>query len=329
MSALRLGMGIAIGLLAACGGATKPAGTTPPPVDPSSLQGALEREIGAGGPVAVLASADGLTALSADGSRRKVIVPGPVGWCLVDPRAQVIWFGAPEHTTVQILDLAAPPGTAPETVITGLPAEVDPTPATFAVVYGDGAAAEELGFGHWIRPRIEIHVGASPKLVGSGEILAQWERLPEWQEELDRAQLPGRDRLVALARRGAGRSALLPRPAAQELPRVTSVDVSECPDDETVCGTAEAVAGTKLWRVAVSFSCGDGCYTQYKLYDPTRTEFLEGEWTTWLQDSWVAPDGSAFAGNGRIVSFTKGVVVLLDEEVEGGGWLGGGWYYGP
>ena len=68
------------------------------------LYGSLMREVGGGRPVAILPWHEGLVAVSADGTRKRVLVPGPVHWALVDERAQVVWFGKQE----------APPAAAPE-----------------------------------------------------------------------------------------------------------------------------------------------------------------------------------------------------------------------
>lgn len=78
-----------------------------------SLESRLKGELGE--PVAILPRGeDGLVAMSADGTRTRVLVNGQVDWVLVDNRSQVIWFGRPFE--IHLLDLLAD-NPIPETIM--------------------------------------------------------------------------------------------------------------------------------------------------------------------------------------------------------------------
>ena len=103
------------------------------------------------------------------------------------------------------------------------------------------------------------------------------------------------------------------------------------PDQSTASASSDStyeLPPTKLWRVAVSFTCGDGCYTGWKLYDPAAKKFVDAAWTGQVNDAWVARDGSAFVKNGVVIRFDRGPLAETPEgESLGGGWLGGAYYY--
>src|SRR3954467_11633195 len=71
-----------------------PALPTPDAGAPKSLAEALQDELGAAGSVAVLGSYEGLIALSVDGKRRRMLVPGRIFDVSVDNRSEAIWYRA-------------------------------------------------------------------------------------------------------------------------------------------------------------------------------------------------------------------------------------------
>ena len=112
-----------------------------------SRAAALAREVGAGLPVAIVPTAAGLLAVSADGARQRVLIPGPIRWATVDARASVVWFGSPDASTIEVLDLeSAAVSPAVATVVTNLPAETDAGPPMVTIRYpltGKAATASE------------------------------------------------------------------------------------------------------------------------------------------------------------------------------------------
>jgi hypothetical protein len=267
--------------------------------------------------------------VSADGARERVLVAGYVPWALVDDRALVIWFGSADHGSILAIDLAAPPApeVTVETIATGLPTETEAGPLVGTIRYGD----EELTAGNPIAPHVVLDLSDAPTLRLDATILELWEQADEVEQALARAALPGRDRAAAFAARSAGRRTRLEAPPG-EASRV-EVPVDPC-EDEDLCGTAESVPGTGLWRVLVGHSCGDGCYAEYRLYDPAAKRFHEEAWASWLSDAWVARDGSAFVTSAQLIRFDRGPVASgsrddLPGDVVGGGWLGSAYYLGP
>jgi len=300
----------------------------------TSLAAVLIREVGGGGPVAVVGGPAGLRALSADGTGARQLAPGPVPWVLVDATSRAIWFGSPDRSQVGVIDLDAAASDPPpvHTVITGLPTESEGGAPAFSIAHGGPTgdipvALADLSFGHPITPHVIIEVSEHPGLSVEGGILELWEQTDQLAGPVAAAAIPGRDLLVALAAR-ARPLALPPTPPEQ---RVDSVDTGDCEDPE-VCGTAQPLANTRLWRVAVAHGCGDGCYVEWKLYDPQAARFLDGDWAGWLSDAWLAPDGSGFVHDNVVVRFDSGPLAATppgDETGQGGGWLGAAVYYGP
>jgi hypothetical protein len=327
---------ILLGILAVgCGG---PSGSGPTVTEPVGNQGGtdlaavLEKEIGAGVPVAIVPGAKGLRAISADGARERTLAPGPVPWALVDARADVVWFGSPDGGEIRMIDLQGA-GTV-ETVVTGLPTETDAGTPLVTIVYAVEDAAVELTSGHPITPHIMLVVGGAgkaPHLGVEGGILSLWGQDAELDAIVQQATIAGSARIAEVARRNPDKAFALG--SGEERPAVV-VDPEQCPDNPEACGTAWAVLPTKLWRVTTGLTCGDGCYTTYQLYDPDTQAFVEGDWTERLSDAWVAADGSAFVGDGVIVRFDRGPLAATpipgddDVAVSGGGWLGGAYYYG-
>ncbi|HVV86874.1 MAG TPA: hypothetical protein VHE35_27740 [Kofleriaceae bacterium] len=296
-----------------------------------SLGGQLVRDVGAGAAVAIVPGPDGLRAISADGARQKVLVPGPVPWALVDNRGDVVWYGTGDAAAIQVLDLESS-ATTPmtKTVVTGLPTDTDAGAPMVTIAYpipgDDHGMSEELTAGHPITPHIVLTVSDAPSLSGSGGILELWDQQEQWEAAVEQGQIADGPLLAKIAARAKGRSLGAAPSTAQH--RVELQDTSNCEDSDT-CGTAEEVT-PKLWRVATSYSCGDGCYTEWQLYDPAAKQFVDTDWAKLIEDAWIAPDASAFVTAGRIIRFDSGPVAATpavdDGAAVGGGWLGGGTY---
>src|SRR5687767_8666364 len=165
---------IVVGLVAlapghgGCGG--PPRGIAPNA--PENLGQTLIREVGAGQSVAIVPSPAGLRAVSADGARDKIIVPGPIRWAIVDERSGVVWYGTPEGATILAVDLRAPVVTVPATatIVAGLPVETDGGGPLVSIRHGDN----ELTVGHPISPHVAVVVAAEPSLIAVGGILEMW-----------------------------------------------------------------------------------------------------------------------------------------------------------
>lgn len=287
----------------------------------------LEDEIGTGQPVAIVPGAT-LRALSADGSRERVLAPGPVSWALVDQRGGVVWFGNVDRTTLFALDLEARTST-PQIVkvVTGLPESTSAGAIAMTIAYGSGPETDELSFGHPITPHAILRLGETPSLDAAGGILEMWDQQAELLATVQSAKIVARDFLVDIARRHPDRRTR--NLFASKEHRVPGIDPAQCEGDGKLCGRAETLFGTKLWRVTVGFTCGDGCYMEQHLYDPDTAQFLVGEWAKQLQDAWIAPDGSAFVVDARIYRFSGGPVASTPATAaSGGGWLGKSYYVG-
>lgn len=322
---------LVVAVVAACSAPAKPVVVGNTERAPVSLAAALERDLGAGMPVAIVPGPD-LRAISADGARERVLVPGPVPWALVDQRSHAIWFGNRNSSTISVLDLDAI-DPQPVTVVADIPTVVA-GPLSVRVFYPDPTSdvpvGDELTFGHPQHPQVILRLGPEPSLDVSGgllEIVGDQEKLDALRAEIRLAKLPDRELLVELARRGAGRTTT-PRHAGKQH-RVEGVDPAEC-FDATLCGQAETVTGTKLWRVTIGHSCGDACYLEQRLYDPQTKQFLAADWARRLQDAWVSADGTAFVASGVVIRFASGPLAAtpISDELQGGGWLGTSYYYG-
>lgn len=314
--------------LVGCSSPGRPATIANAPAGASATFAArLEAEIGTGQPVAIVPG-KALRAVSADGSREKVLAPGPVSWALVDQRGGVVWFGNVDRTTVSALDLEAADATPRIVkVVTGLPETTSAGAIAIAISYGTGPEADELSFGHPITPHAVLVVDEQPALDGAGGILEMWEEQEEFVAAVQKGQIVARDFVAEIARRGANRRT---RPTfATKEHHVPGIDASQCEGDGKLCGRAETLFGAKLWRVTVGYTCGDGCYMEHHLYDPDTKQFVTGDWAKQLQDAWIAPDGSAFVVGARIYRFSGGPVASTPAtEAAGGGWLGKSYYVG-
>jgi len=285
-----------------------------------------------GGDVAILPG-DDLVAVSADGRRRRVLAPGPVPWCLLDNRAQTVWFGRPlgdGAVEVWVLDLlgAGPPvgvvarfGWLPEIEY---PAAGKAKRTLLALGHAEMDVAVRLTLGPQ-GPRLSPQPGGTWCAINEDSCKA----LPA---AIERVRLKHTPVLRRLAARAAKRNTPAPgtRPPTRPRPKRVPIPAGAC-EYEDLCGTAEPVGNTRYVAVVVSHSCGDGCYTEAMLYDPSRRRFVDAldprktysdpsKGARYPEDARVAPRDAAYIGGGRLVRFDRGLV-----EVPGAGGSGGGW----
>lgn len=327
---------------------------TPLSTSTGALEDRLLAEVGTGRPVAILAWYDGLVAMSADGARIRLLVPGPTEWALVDDRARVIWFGkvgeprkveGEEVDTVDIwvLDLTAE-GTAPRLIArglqTGLEVFVSHPP------HARGKRADEVGFGRGYSPSIRIQMDEKrPRFEAEGGIYADIgiADTAEHLKAVRRAQPDATTRafLLTLVARGKDRTATLPAPDQPAPPDRLPVPVDDC-EEEDICGAVSAFTGTPYWRVIVEHSCGDACFPVENLYDPRTRKWIDPNDPAVTSDTpigdaaavaqaFIARDGSAFIMDGAVFPFGKPPIIPQSPEdrasiSRGGGWLGGQWF---
>ena len=325
--------------LAACGGAPAShpivANEVPLPVH-ERYGDLLIREVGGGLPVAIVGGTKGLRAISADGARQRTLTPTATRWVLVDARANVIWFGNADGTEYRAIDLDQPadvPLTI-ATVVTGMPSpgEVEMVgPAYFGVSYpvpGDplGAAAMMRDFeigGCCANATVTLFVMAKPQVSGA----TGYQQNDEWSARFEHAAIPGAAFVTALASRPDHRKP----DKAPSIPdtKLPGVDPANCQDAD-LCGSAEAIVGTRFTRVIVMQAMGDVGHITHRLYDTAANHFVDPEWGTWMQNAFVALDGSAFIHDGLLVRFDRGPLPATPaaEASLGGGWLGGSRFYG-
>jgi hypothetical protein len=295
-----------------------------------SLESELLANIGAGGSVAILPSAEGLVATSADGARRRVLAPGPVEWALVDNRAQVIWFG--RRKEVRILDLAAH-APAPELIGT----QGSDAPIEISYARGEHLIVR-VGM---YDPHLVLRMNAravrwDADLAIYGEISDQDGRDAKRLRASVKWADGGRARVQALAERGKGRPLLAATPP--EVPKVASVPAAECEAAE-LCGSAKRLGKTRFFAVIASHTCGDACHTDVQLYDSGSQEFVDAarpdkrsrvpfgasDDAARASDAWVAPGSEGFVSNGKLYHFERGHITG-SGHLHGGGWLGRQWH---
>lgn len=337
--------------------ATSPAATrpalTPLPSGPGTLNDRLTAAFGADKPIAILPWLEGLIAVSADGARAHLLVPGPMTWALVDERARVIWFGRagerakPDDldvtTEIWALDLLAE-GLEPRRIARGFGGGLE-----IAITYppvGDSKRPDRVGFGRGHGPSVTIVVDAKrPRLEGEGGVYVDMEIADgrDHMKAIKRAQPDAATRafLKTLAERGEGRTLEPPRPEHAALPERVPVPTDACQDDEA-CGVPQAFTGTPYWLVTVEHSCGDACFVAQNLYDPRTRVWLDPNQPGTTSDkplgeaanvgqAFVARDGSAFVMEATLFAMGRPPLAPLIPEdspfiPRAGGWLGGGWY---
>lgn len=302
-----------------------------PAKGPETVAAHLQRTIG-GGPggasVAILPAADGLVAVSASGLHRTVLVPGAIGWALVDPLADVVWFATEATpTTVLALDLEGPAGALkPHVVVTGAPGgftfEADHPSDHPDPDIPPAASDMQVAFtGDLRESRVIVRLASPPTLAGRGGVY-DTANGDEFAARVAReAKLGDTAWLAQLAKRPDRSGPYVAKADAS----IDGVDASPCTADAAQCGKGSLVTGTKYANVVVVSGCGDGCSVGYRLYDFTTKQPIAAEWGTWLDRGAVlAPDRSGFVADGVVVRFDRGPlgdVPATEARRRGGGWL--------
>jgi hypothetical protein len=299
------------------------------PAAGASTSGTVEQtlleEIGGGGSVAIVPSAEGLLAISAAGQRKRTLIAGAIAWAMVDGRGQVIWFG--RDTSIEIVDLLAP---EPRAELLARQAENHPIEICYGASTCLGLLCTEYDQHLVLNLRSKrADARIEPALYGAifdenGKDARRLKKKFAWAEG-------GAARAQALAVRGQGRS--LPSKIPDKTSQVRGVPQDAC-ESADMCGNAEPVGATRYKAVIVGHQCGDACHVQKQLYDPKTREFIDAanprrrsrkplpdEKVETIDDAWIAPGGEGFVSNGRLFSFERGLV-FDGGVVSGGGWLG-------
>lgn len=301
------------------------------------LRERLQRELGSGRPVAVVASAVGVIAVGLD-SRQQPLVEGIVDWVFVDDRAGVVWYQAraPGGYELRLLDWSTPSPRA-ERIATGLGGE---DAVELSIAYAESAYGPEE-----IQSRTSDYDGYVRLLLTAAG--------PAWsyesgiydhifeREAQRRAKLleplafaPGAEaRLRELNERARGKHLLLGAVAGPK-PAAPGVAPERC-WDTSLCGSGQPLPGTPWWRVIVSHECGDACHVRHQLFDPARREFFDpasgrrspspidtGNARD-VEDVWIAAGGEGFVIAGSV--YDRSGKLLFRGDRRGGGWLGGQW----
>lgn len=294
-------------------------------LDEARLGATLARELGKGGAVAIVPSSKGLLAVGVATLESRVLVPGPVAWTLVDPRAEVIWFGRGNKTGSDILlvDLRGDSARA-EVIVSGLPAN-EPV----AVQHGDdyrsfsppGTTNTILRFA---AERVDVVANGGAADDYDPSVSA------EHAKAVGRARVATK-RLAELAARTSARPAARAEPAP--IRHVVKLDKKVCNAEENeACGGADELTGTPFWVVTVAASCGDLCWFAYQLYDPAKGEFFDPfkprlrskqplPKAPSVEGATISLDGSAMVIDGRLLRLADGKTA--GDKGLGGGFLGG------
>jgi hypothetical protein len=301
--------------------------------------------------LAVVQTATGVEVLDDTGKSLATLVPHPVSWCRVDPRADVLWFRHGDDGTLAYLDLR---NTDPATKLLAA------SPDTIVIDYGD----ESLGRleDHKFTDGLVVHMQTPPKLEsilgcdgdmffycfegeGEGELeedgeidieAARAKRLEQLAKDLAAHPILAPDQLAALVARSAGRRATLPDPERSPAPTtVANVPKDGCEEEPDDCGKARRLPGTPHWLVVVGNGRGDFYHETLQLHDPATHEFFDAldpkrRSATPLEAGddvftpvWVSPGGTMLSGDSRLVKLGSGAVA---KDLEGScGFWGGGW----
>jgi hypothetical protein len=269
----------------------------------------LRRAAPAGKEIAILPSPDGLTAVSADGSWRQVLVAGLVDIAGVDPRAGVVWFTR-EHwkskkkwwRSLQVLDLLG--DGQPRTVIArfGGPELV--------IHYADRTRFS-VNDASW-EGRVDLYLGARSRAT---EVDVRFDHGCSGGDDgkPTRIAVKGKRFLAELARRVE---------ATDPPPEVT-------PPPEWKVDQVFAIPRTRLQLVVVSEGdCGE---PEMALRDPDKREFIDFEdpakraatwpdhsddlWLATARRGWFSPSGEAWIHEGTIRRRDGGKVALAEYVV--------------
>jgi hypothetical protein len=331
----------------ACGKATPAGDSEPPPIDePSQPATASRLPIPPTPDLAIVHTATGVEVLDTAGKRLATLVPHPVSWCRIDPRAEVLWFRHGGEGKLAYLDLRS---TDPATTL------LAGSPDTIVIDYGDESlgrpGSHEFNDGlvlHMqIPPRVEALQGCEGDMIYScfpgdelesetvdiDAILAK--RLAQLTKDIEARPILAPDKLAALVTRSTGRRATFPEPQGSPEPTaVASVPKTKCYEMPEACGEARRLLGTPYWLVLVGNDRGDFYHETVQLHDPATHEFFDPldptrrSTTPFEEDdpfmpSWVSPSGTMLSDDSRLVKLGVGVVA---KDLEGScGFWGGGW----
>lgn len=282
-----------------------------------------------------MAGSDGLVLVDVPSGDTSVVWKGDVKACLSDPAANAIWFlgHASGETALYAHDLAT--GGQPATIASGVPAEIE----AIAITSWRGGKLEsasitsfQLGLLLDVRstPRIQRFVGC---MSDAFDCFAEVES-ETLRPELE--QIAARVDTLALADPGTAkrlgdRSAGAVRPTLPKVaPRVT-VPTAPCEVDPEACGSARELPGTTLQLVVVATSQGDFYHERVVLHDPQAGVFMSladprktsgssdvaADWEAVppveLSQLWVAPSGSAYAYDDRVVHLREGPIHVSES----------------
>lgn len=289
-------------------------------------------ELGRSGPVALLATEQGVIALALDG-RREVVVPGAVDWAMADARSNVLWYervnGA--GSELWLLDLGEV-NPVPELVLRGLRER-----ERLTIAYADTRGVEvieDLTARYDGAFRLTLALDGASLTFEPGLYDAVFDRKASerWAAQLKPEIVSeSRPRLVSLAARGATGRLTLPEPNAPA-PARALVDPKRCEDPE-LCGKTEPLGASRYVRALIAHECGDACHVRYELYDPRTREFIDPATqrrsqapiddarTPSLEDAWVSRDGRALLVGGSLYELPNRSVFA--GVARGGGFLGG------
>ncbi len=293
--------------------------------------------------LAVVQTKAGVVAMDEAGTVVGTLVSDAVGWCRLDPRAEVLWVRNPDSTTLSYVDLRDP--TPPVTVL-------EKTPETIVIRYPD----EVLGRpeDHHFEDGLVVHMESPPRVEAilgcDGDMsyycfgdeeedmeAAHAKRLDEARKDLAARPFVGAKALATIVPRADGRTTIPPDPGRSPKPEtVKSVPKDACMASPEDCGAATRLPGTRLWRVVVGNDRGDFFHETTQLYDPAAKVFLDPADPTKTSPSpleqdvdaafvahRVSPSGTMLLGYDSLVKLGAGVVA---KDLEGTcGFWGGGW----
>lgn len=298
--------------------------------------------------LAIVVTQAGIVAMDAAGKVRGTLSTENPAWCLVDPRAEVLWMlvanSEPEDEAalgpLSVIDLR---GDAD--AITILPK----APSVVSIEYGDETLGGEdpidyedgLAVHMTDPPRVEATVGCDGDRgwycyeeedwdVGKAKRLARGNKAIAAQPFAGAALAP----FVA---RSKGRKAISADPGRAPAPKKVAISSAACVESPEDCGAASVLAGSRFWTVIVSNDRGDFYYEETQLYDPKAGEFfdpstpalrskkpLSEDRDVSFEPAWISPSGELGLSFDMLLKMDGSSVIASDLDGSCG-FLGGGW----
>jgi len=271
---------------------------------------------------ALIATDDGIVAISPDGKTKTRLTTTMPGWCAVDDRAMVLWFL--EAVELKALDLARPGrivtvATLPESVddvwlTYGKEALPEPEPHTFEA----GLQIAPLE-----QKPLSVLKGCDGDMMvyclGDGENEEESAEIEERWQALDKLTFQAPAFLAEIRQRAKDRRLSAPNTIGERVKKV-EVPTAACETDEESCGDAFSLGATGLQLVVVGNSGEDFTYHWVNLYDPQRRLFIhptsagrtratpshEEDWQ--VRAVWISDDGKSKIINGAFFVGRKGPV---------------------